>query len=267
MTGNSSAECRRNSWWVAIAGGVLVMLMLWLVAKYAFFPALLIGALFAAVLGFFLGWAFCSGAQEVQAAQVAAPVAPKTEPAGTNTLEKAAMPEPASPVAPAAPLTSSVETVAAEALAKPAKPAAKPAKPAAKKAKAAKPAARKPAKDEPAPKKAAVAAGLDAALAKSKDVPAPGAPELLDAPRGGKADDLKMIKGVGPKLEGLLNEVGVWHFDQIASWKAKDIAHVDEKMVGFHGRITRDEWVKQAKVLAKGGETEFSKRVTKGGVY
>ena len=38
-------------------------------------------------------------------------------------------------------------------------------------------------------------------------------------------------------------------------------------MVGFHGRITRDEWVKQAKVLAKGGETEFSKRVTKGGVY
>ena len=67
----------------------------------------------------------------------------------------------------------------------------------------AKPAATKAAKAKPAPKKAATASGLDAALAKSKDDPVPGAPELLDAPRGGKADDLKLIKGVGPKMEGL----------------------------------------------------------------
>ena len=244
MTGNSSAECRRNSWWVAIAGGVLVMLMLLLVAKYNFLPAFLIGALFAGGLGFFLVWAFCSGAEEAEAAQAVAPApaAPKTEPTAAPTLEKAAIPEPA---APAAPLVSSTDTAtdapSAEAHAKAAK--------------------------KPAPKKTATASGLDAALAKSKDGPVPDAPELLDAPRGGKADDLKRIKGVGPKMEKLLNEVGVWHFDQIASWKAKHIAHVDEKLVGFHGRITRDEWVKQAKVLAKGGETEFSKRVQKGGVY
>ena len=55
--------------------------------------------------------------------------------------------------------------------------------------------------------------------------------------------------------------------DQIASWKARDIAFVDERMVGFHGRISRDEWVKQARILARGGATEFSARVKKGGVY
>lgn len=256
MTSNSSAECRRNSWWVAIAGGALVMLMLWLVAKYAFFPALLIGGVFAAVLGFFLVWAFCSGTEEGQAGEAAAPVAPGTESTPARSPQRVAVPEPA---APAAALVNSPDAVAD------AVPSKAPAKPAAAKKAAA--AAKKPAKAKSAPKTSATAAGLDAALAKSKDGPVPDAPELLDAPRGGKADDLKRIKGVGPKLEKLLNEVGVWHFDQIASWKAKDIAHVDEKMVGFHGRITRDEWVKQAKVLAKGGETEFSKRVTKGGVY
>lgn len=261
MTGSSSAECRRNSWWIAIAGGVLVALMLLLVAKYVFLSALLIGAIFAAVLGFFLVWAFCSGVDEPRAAQTAAPApaAPKSEPTPVPAPERVAVPE---PVATATPLVSSTETVAEPSSAKAPAKAAKPAA-----AKRAKPAAKKADGAKPAPKKAATAAGLDAALAKSKDAPVPGAPELLDAPRGGKADDLKMIKGVGPKLERLLNEVGVWHFDQIASWKAKDIAHVDEKMVGFHGRITRDEWVKQAKVLAKGGETEFSKRVTGGGVY
>ena len=52
-----------------------------------------------------------------------------------------------------------------------------------------------------------------------------------------------------------------------SDWKAKDIAFVDDKMEGFKGRITRDEWVKQARVLAQGGSTEFSARVSKGDVY
>ncbi|MGB3317046.1 MAG: hypothetical protein WBB85_21875, partial [Albidovulum sp.] len=75
MTGQGSAECRRNSWWVAIAGGVLVALMLLLVAKYGVFSALLIGAIFAVVLGFFLTWAFCSKAEDLRAVEAAAPVA------------------------------------------------------------------------------------------------------------------------------------------------------------------------------------------------
>jgi len=77
-------------------------------------------------------------------------------------------------------------------------------------------------------------------------------PELLSAPRGGAADDLKRIKGVGPKLETVLNELGVYHFDQIAGWSAREIAWVDEQLTGFRGRILRDEWVAQAQKLAAG---------------
>ena len=82
----------------------------------------------------------------------------------------------------------------------------------------------------------------------------------MEGPRDGGADDLKKIKGVGPKLEKLLNSMGYWHFDQIASWSESDVAWVDENLEGFKGRVSRDEWVAQAGILAGGGETEFSKR-------
>lgn len=100
-----------------------------------------------------------------------------------------------------------------------------------------------------------------------KPVAADGKPELLKKARVGGPDDLKMIKGVGPKLEALLHKMGVYHFDQIAGWRKKEVAWADENLEGFKGRVSRDEWVKQAKVLAKGGTTEFSSRVKKGGVY
>jgi NADH-quinone oxidoreductase subunit E len=77
-------------------------------------------------------------------------------------------------------------------------------------------------------------------------------PELLKKPRTGKGDDLKLIWGVGPALEKLLNKMGIWHFDQIAAWTAKELAWVDENLQGFKGRAKRDDWVKQAKKLAKG---------------
>ena len=83
-------------------------------------------------------------------------------------------------------------------------------------------------------------------------------PEMLKAPKG-KADDLKKLKGVGPKLEGTLNELGVFHFWQVAAWTDDDVAWVDERLK-FKGRIERDGWIDQAKILAEGGETEFSKR-------
>ncbi len=81
---------------------------------------------------------------------------------------------------------------------------------------------------------------------------ADGRPELLKKPRSGKSDDLKLIWGVGPKLEKMLNSMGVWHFDQIAAWTKAEIKWVDERLEGFKGRAERDEWVKQAKKLAKG---------------
>lgn len=92
-------------------------------------------------------------------------------------------------------------------------------------------------------------------------------PELLTAAREGGADNLKEIKGVGPKMEGMLNDMGIYHFDQVASWSADEVAWVDANLKGFNGRVKRDGWVDQAKILAAGGDTEFSKKVEKGGVY
>jgi len=89
-------------------------------------------------------------------------------------------------------------------------------------------------------------------------------PELLDAPRGGKADDLKEISGIGLKIEETLNELGVYHFDQIASWTKENIEWVNEHLLVFKGRIEREEWVEQAKKLARGEKTDFSQRVKNG---
>lgn len=72
-----------------------------------------------------------------------------------------------------------------------------------------------------------------------------------DGPTDGAPDDLKKIKGIGPKFEGDLNAKGIYYFRQIAAWKAKDVKMVDELIDSFPGRIKRDEWVKQAKQLAK----------------
>jgi NADH-quinone oxidoreductase subunit E len=78
-----------------------------------------------------------------------------------------------------------------------------------------------------------------------------GRPPALEAPRGGKPDDLKQIKGVGPKLEKMLNEMGIWHFDQIASWGPGEVAWMDANLKGFRGRVSRDGWVEQARALAQ----------------
>ncbi len=92
-------------------------------------------------------------------------------------------------------------------------------------------------------------------------------PQVLSGPKDGQADDLKQIKGVGPKLEQMLQSIGFYHFTQIASWTEEEVAWVDANLKGFKGRVSRDNWVEQAKVLATGGETEFSKRVEDGDVY
>ncbi|WP_415184143.1 NADH-quinone oxidoreductase subunit E [Phaeovulum sp.] len=92
-------------------------------------------------------------------------------------------------------------------------------------------------------------------------------PAVLSVARDGKADDLKLIKGVGPKLETLLHSLGFYHYDQIAAWTAEELAWVDDNLEGFKGRASRDEWVAQAKLLASGAQTEFSARATKDGKY
>lgn len=80
-------------------------------------------------------------------------------------------------------------------------------------------------------------------------------------------DNLKEIKGVGPALENLLHENGITSFAQIAAWTDADIDHYAELIGRMGGRIRSDDWVAQARVLARGDETEFSRRVDKGEVY
>jgi len=101
----------------------------------------------------------------------------------------------------------------------------------------------------------------------AKPVEAEKRPEALSAARDGKGDDLKKIKGVGPKMEKMLNEMGFYHFDQIAAWTPAEVAWVDDHLQGFKGRVSRDNWVEQAEILGAGGDTAFSKKVDKGGVY
>ena len=69
-------------------------------------------------------------------------------------------------------------------------------------------------------------------------------------------DDLKLISGVGPVLEGKLNDLGIYTYKQVASWKKAERDWVDGYL-SFKGRIERDDWVKQAKALAKGGRDEY----------
>ncbi|MBL4645314.1 MAG: NADH-quinone oxidoreductase subunit E, partial [Rhizobiales bacterium] len=153
------------------------------------------------------------------------------------------------------------------------KPAAN-AKPAAKKAantKAAAPKEQTVAKARPAAKTGTSVAATKAkvtpktkAAAKTKTTEAPISdefkPSFLATPDGGKADDLKQIKGIGPKIEGTLNGLGVFHFHQISDWSDDNKVWIDGYL-SFKGRIDREQWIQQAKVLAAGGETEFAKRV------
>lgn len=78
------------------------------------------------------------------------------------------------------------------------------------------------------------------------------------------ADDLKRIAGIGPKLEVLLHDLGVYRFSQIADWTESDVDRFNQQM-DFSGRIERERWVEQARLLAAGIETDFSARVRREG--
>ena len=82
-------------------------------------------------------------------------------------------------------------------------------------------------------------------------------------PVKGPGDTLTQLKGLGPRAASRLNELGVTRFDQIASWNESDVTAIDAQMGAFKGRITRDRWVEQARMLAKGDivgfEAEFGK--------
>ncbi len=101
--------------------------------------------------------------------------------------------------------------------------------------------------------------------ASGRKAPAPAKkPSLTDRNRPAgiekpaSVDDLKLISGVGPKIEGTLHSLGIYTFAQVASWKKTEREWVDGYL-SFHGRIEREDWVKQAKALAKDGIAEYTR--------
>jgi peptide/nickel transport system ATP-binding protein len=99
------------------------------------------------------------------------------------------------------------------------------------------------------PKEAAKASGGKQKAATKAGASGTGQPSAMKKPA--KPDDLKKISGVGPKIEGILNDLGIYTYAQVASWKKAERDWVDARLK-FHGRIEREDWVKQAKALAKG---------------
>jgi len=221
--------------------GLLAAVVALFAFAYSVLGAILIGLIVAVIVAIIL-WMSWQDASSGTASDATIAAATSSAAARTDATATAVSPAAAKPAA-------------AKAAAKPAaKPAA--AKPAAAKA-AAKPAAAKAAA-KPAATKAAAKPAATKAAAK---------PAVLAKARAGGADNLKMIKGVGPVLEKALHTTGVFHFDQVGAWTKADAEWFDDNVKGANGRVIRDGWVKQAKILAKGGTTEFSARVKKGGVY
>lgn len=257
----ADSTCRRNSWLLAAGCGAVLALILVVGAGHGAAQAALSGAIAALILGLALQSIRCS-ANAAPSASDATGDRADAEPSAVvhsldwqvadSTNQRHAILGGTAPLPPredyAEDAAPAEEPGAGEApVAQPA--ATRPARARPALAAAPKPAAK--ARKAPAAK-APRAAGIDAAMGRThEDAPKNADTLLLLAPRDGKADDLKQIAGVGPALERLLNEVGVWHFDQIAGWKAKDIAFVDAKLKTFKGRITRDGWVKQARALAR----------------
>lgn len=94
---------------------------------------------------------------------------------------------------------------------------------------------------------------------------APARPTGIAVARGGTPDNLQRISGVGPKNEKTLHSLGFFHFDQIAAWTPEEVAWVDDHLK-FGGRIAREEWINQARLLAEGKEDEFHQLYGTGGM-
>ncbi|MCW2368797.1 MULTISPECIES: hypothetical protein [unclassified Sphingobium] len=116
----------------------------------------------------------------------------------------------------------------------------------------------------------AAEAPVSVAAAPVAPAPAPAQAQVNTAPNAigipaavGAPDNLRLLKGVGPKLAALLTELGITRFDQIAAWNAADIATVDANLGTFKGRIVRDNWVEQAGFLARGDTAGFEARFGK----
>ncbi len=240
-----------NGWIIAAGAGVLAFVVAKVVGGFDYTTSGFFAVLVTAVAGLVIGmpWGAADRIPKPEAAD---------EPAHAATHATPATPAPATPapMAEAAPVMAS-PVVSAPVSVAPAAASLGIMSPVAEEPKPAKAAAKTASKDEPkakaAPKAVAAAAPAPAPVGGTK-------PKALKAARKGVADDLKVIEGIGPALEKVLNENGIFHLDQIAAWGAAEVEWMDGNLKGFKGRVTRDKWVAQAKLIAEVGLEEFLRR-------
>ena len=269
-----------GGWALVVLSGVVTFAVLRWVMEFLLFPSVAFGIAIALIVLLLLYWLAgkVSRADEGAAQRVrrivpasgegrvggtegapvkAVPVRPETlkSRAASSVVTPLAEVEPAPIIAtpkPAAPPAAPVMAEAAPVAAVMAEPVAD-AKP--------KVAAKPKAEPKPKAQKAATKAKAEPKAAKPKAEKAkPVGLVRLKAPRKGRADDLKEIEGIGPALEKTVNGLGFFHFDQIAAWTEADIALVDAEMKTFKGRITRDRWVEQARIIVNDGLEAFRER-------
>ena len=88
-------------------------------------------------------------------------------------------------------------------------------------------------------------------------------PLILSSPKPIGKDNLKKIKGINSKIENDLNTLGIYHFEQISNWSAKNCDWIEE-FLHFPGVAKSNQWVDQAKILTSGKETIYSQKVQNG---
>lgn len=242
-------SCQIASWGMGAGAGLLAFLVLLFLRDWSFLQAVFGAGVIFLVVGGFLAFVMCRplpSLGEIQAGmgEMADPVTPAQRSAVSDVTTPApeAGPEPSAQAAAAAAPAAVTPAAEAEATAETAAQAATAPTPT----------------SVPTPAAADPAAAPEAAPAGGAETETPigTKPATLQAARDGQPDDLKQIKGVGPKMETMLHGMGFFHFDQIAAWTPAELAWVDENLTGFKGRATRDNWVAQAKALARGEQPD-----------
>lgn len=216
--------CNRNCWVLGAIAGVVVLLFTAGIGELGLLGGLFLGLVTCWLLGSLLVWLVCEGQQEAWTARAQGHA---TMPLAAP-LEAAAAPVPVPVPAPSAAAGNRMPIVAG------------------------------------------ALPGVKAEPSKAVEVAAPKAEAAAPTKAAGKtrakpvADDLRRIKGVGPKLAERLRKSGVTRFEQIAAWDAKTIAEQGKRLGRHGGRVEADDWVGQARILAAGGETEHSRAVDRG---
>lgn len=277
----NSFECRAVCWGVAAAVGIASIVMLYMFGGFDGNQAFFVGVFIALALGVVLSLFLCRGqraaadlassekpaqryAREAEERMAVRRSAATTKTVGDAAATSGTAPQPSHTEthAASAPLKVAETTTSTQQISggvKPSTPLAGQAELAERKGswkyegnavKADSKSEAIPAGDTAAPAVQPVETAANAEESK---------PELYTSAPAEGADDLKLISGVGPKLEQTLNELGIYRFEQVAAWGPQEIAWVDARL-RFKGRIERDDWMSQAKTLAAGGETEFSKK-------